>query len=202
MSQQSDDGYNDNPITDYNEHGLAGLERDRERDNKPTPPAPNPETWLQQNDQARNLVEQGLKNARDRKFVPSPVSKPSEFWFHIDDARTAEECADRSENWQPYVERSAYDAVVKELDRYTAEVDKERDAALAKLAELEVKYNERGMAMRETGDMVRSLYEPRIKRLEAALAYAKRWITPGNWTDDAGNKKNPRLEIERLERGK
>ncbi len=35
--------------------------------------------------------------------------------------------------------------------------------------ELRAKYEERGAAMRETGDMVRSLYEPKLKKLEVEL---------------------------------
>ena len=153
MSQQSDDGYNDNPVSDYNEHGLAGLERDRERNNKPTPPAPNDLLFSQ-------------------RLVPKLIE-----------------------------ERDAVLARIKELELANDEITADWQALHEKLRVLEVKYAERGMAIRETGDMVRSLYEPRIKNLERALAYAKRWITPGDWSDDTGNKKNPRLEIERLERG-
>lgn len=32
------------------------------------------------------------------------TSKPRHFWFHVDDARTAEDCANRSDKWKPFVE--------------------------------------------------------------------------------------------------
>jgi hypothetical protein len=45
----------------------------------------------------------------------------------------------------------------------------ELEAMTEKFERLKVQYDERGMAMRDTGDMVRSLYEPRISRAKEIL---------------------------------
>lgn len=43
------------------------------------------------------------------------------------------------------------------------------DVVIEAYEELKLKYDERGMAMRETGSMVRSLFMPYIKRINEAL---------------------------------
>jgi hypothetical protein len=43
------------------------------------------------------------------------------------------------------------------------------DELKAEIASLKAKYTERGMAMQKTGDIVRSLYAPKIEKLRAAL---------------------------------
>lgn len=62
------------------------------------------------------------------------------------------------------------------LHKWIDSLSEER--AKEELKSLHARYEERGMAMRETGDMVRSLYVPKVTKLVSALKMAIEYLEP------------------------